>query len=87
MREGVLWTNLSLREVSRRLVALGTPARRRTIRPLLSKRQLGRRTARKHKTMGHHPDRNTPCDNIARLRRESEASGDAVIAIDTKKKA
>src|SRR6476659_8565425 len=30
MREGVLWTNLSLRELSRRLVALGTPASRRT---------------------------------------------------------
>ena len=26
MREGVLWTNLSLRELSRRLLALGTPA-------------------------------------------------------------
>ena len=25
MRAGVLWTNLSLRELSRRLVALGTP--------------------------------------------------------------
>src|SRR5882672_7044649 len=35
MREGVLWTNLSLREVSRRLLALGTPASRRTIRRLL----------------------------------------------------
>ena len=26
MREGVLWTNLSLRELSRRLLALGAPA-------------------------------------------------------------
>ena len=85
MREGVLWTNRSLRELSRRLVALGTPASRRTIRRLLRKRKLGRRTARKKKTMGHHPDRNAQCENIARLRREYEASGDAVIAIDTKK--
>ena len=36
--------------------------------------------------MGHHPDRNAQFDNIARLRREYEASGDAVISIDTKKK-
>jgi hypothetical protein len=86
MREGVLWTNLSLRELSRRLVALGTPASRRTIRRLLRKLKLGRRTARKKKTMGHHPDRNAQFENIARLRREYEASGDAVIAIDTKKK-
>ncbi len=39
MRVGVLWTNLSLRELSRRLIGLGTPASRRTIRRLL--RQLG----------------------------------------------
>ena len=37
MREGVLWTNLSLRELSRRLLALGTPASRRTIRRALRK--------------------------------------------------
>ncbi len=87
MREGVLWTNLSLRELSRRLLALGTPASRRTIRRWLRKRTLGRRTARKKKTMGHHPDRNAQFENIARLRRAYEAAGDAVIAIDTKKKA
>ena len=82
----MLWTNLSLRELSRRLLALGTPASRRTIRRLLRKLTLGRRTARKKKTMGHHPDRNAPCENIARLRREYEAAGDAVMSIDTKKK-
>ena len=85
-RAGVLWTHLSLRELSRRLVALGTPASRRTIRRLLRKRNLGRRTARKKKTMGHHPDRNAQCENIARLRREYEAAGDAVVSIDTNKK-
>jgi len=36
--------------------------------------------------MGHHPDRNAQFENIARLRREYEATGDAVISIDTKKK-
>jgi Rhodopirellula transposase DDE domain len=86
MREGVLWTNLSLRELSRRLLALGTPASRRTIRRLLRKLKVGCRTARKKKTMGHHPDRNAQFENIARLQREYEASGDAVISIDTKKK-
>ncbi len=86
MREGVLWTNLSLRELSRRLIALGTPASRRTIRRLLRKLKVGRRTARKKKTMGHHPDRNAQFENIARLRQEYQAAGDPVISIDTKKK-
>ena len=82
----MLWTNLSLRELSRRLMALGTPASRRTIRRLLRKLNVGRRTARKKKTMGHHPDRNAQFENIARLRQEYQAAGDPVITIDTKKK-
>lgn len=86
MRVDVLWTNLSLRELSRRLGALGTPASRRTIRRLLRQLGLGRRTARKKKTMGHHPDRNAQFENIARLRREYLDPGDPVISIDTKKK-
>ena len=86
MRVGVLWRNLSLRELSSRQLALGTPDSRRTIRRLLRKLKIGCRTARKKKTMGHHPDRNAQFENIARLRREYEAAGDAVISIDTKKK-
>ena len=85
MRMGVLWTNLSLCELSRRLRELGTPAGRRVIRRLLKKFNLGRRTARKKKTMGHHPDRNAQFENIARLRREYQEAGDPVISIDTKK--
>ena len=69
-----------------RLVALGTPASRRTIRRLLRKLKIGCRTARKKKTMGPHPDRNAQFENIARLRREYEAAGDAVISIDTKRR-
>jgi hypothetical protein len=85
-REGVLWTNLSLRELSRRLLALGPPARRRTMRRLLRKLKGGRRPARQKKTLGHHPDRNAQFANSVRLRRAYEASGEAVISIDTKKK-
>jgi hypothetical protein len=86
MHASVLWTNLSLRELSRRLLAMGPPASRRTIRRLLRKLKIGCRTARKKKTMGHHPDRNAHFENLARLRREYEAAGDAVISIDPKKK-
>jgi len=86
MRARVLWTNLSLRELSRRLGALGTPAGRRTIRRLPRQLGLGRRTARKKKTMGHHPDRNAQFENIARRRQEYLDAGDPIISIDTKKK-
>ena len=86
MREGVLWTNLSLNELSRRLIARGTPASRRVIRRRLKQLRIGRRTARKKKTMGHHPDRNAQFENIAQLRNEYLSAGDPVISIDTKKK-
>jgi hypothetical protein len=86
MRAGILWTNLSLCELSQRLKAMGTPASRRTIRRLLRQCHGGRRTARKKKTMGHHPHRNAQFENIARLRQEYLDAGDSVISIDTKKK-
>ena len=86
MREGVLWTNLSLRELSRRLMTMGTPASRRTIRRVLRTLKVGRRSARKKTSMGHHPDRNAQFENIAKIRREHESAGDPVISVDTKKK-
>lgn len=86
MREGVLWTNLSVREICRRLTAMNTPASRRTIRRMLRKLRVGCRTARKKKSMGHHPDRNSQFEKIAALRLAYRKAGDPVISIDTKKK-
>ena len=57
MREGVLSTNLSRREMSRRLAELGTPASRHTVRNLLKTQDLGQRKVRKQKTLGTRPDR------------------------------
>jgi len=60
MREGVLWTNLSRCEISRRPAEMGTSASRHTVRKLLKKHGLGQRKIRKKKTLGAHPDRDTP---------------------------
>jgi hypothetical protein len=86
MRVDTLWTNLSLRELQRRLIEMKTPASRGVIRRLLRQLKVGRRTARKKKSMGHHADRNAQFENITRVRQEYEAVGDPVISIDTKKK-
>lgn len=63
MRQGVLGTNLSRREISRRLGDMGTPASRYVVRKLLKKQGLGQRKARKKKSMGVHPDRNAQFEN------------------------
>ena len=86
MREGVLWTNLSRCEISRRLRDMGTPASRHTVRKLMKKHGLGQRKVRKKKSMGAHPNRDAQFQNIARLKAEYMAAGDPVISIDTKKK-
>ena len=86
MREGVLWTNLSRREISRRLREMGTPASRHTVRKLMKKHHLGQRKVRKKKALGAHPDRDAQFQNIAKLQAEYRAAGDPVISIDTKKK-
>jgi hypothetical protein len=86
MREELLWTNLSIREIKRQLQEMGTPASRRVVKKLLAKHKLGQRKARKKKSLGAHPDRNAQFENIARLKEQYLAAGDPVISIDTKKK-
>ena len=86
MREGVLWTNRSRCEISRRLAEMGTSASRYTVRKLLKKHGLGQRKTRKKKTLGAHPDRDAQFQNIARLKAAYMAKEEPVISIDTKKK-
>lgn len=86
MREGVLWTNLSRREISRRLAGMGSPGSRHTVRKLLKKHGLGQRKARKKKSLGNHPDRDVQFQNIAKFKAAYQDAGDPVISMDTKKK-
>jgi len=86
MREGVLWTNLSRCEISRRLAEMGTSASRHTVRKLLKKQGLGQRKTRKKKPLGSHPDRDAQFQNIAKLKAAYMDKGEPVISIDTKKK-
>lgn len=75
MREGVLWTNLSRCEISRRLAEMGSPASRHTVRKLLKKHGLGQRKARKKKSLGNHPDRNAQFENSANSKTSTALRG------------
>ncbi len=86
MRDGVLWTNLSRCEISRRLAEMGTSASRHTVRKLLKKHGLGQRKTRKKKPLGSHPDRDAQFQNISKLKAAYRGKGEPVISIDTKKK-
>ena len=87
MRAEVKWTNLSRRQIAKRISALGVPVGRDVVSQLLRKHRYRRRKALKKKTMGpRHPDRNAQFENIARLKRKYLKSGLPVVSIDTKKK-
>ena len=83
----VKWTNLSRREIAKRLTAMGTPVSRNIVSSLLRKHGYRRRKAQKKKTMGpRNPNRNAQFENIARLKKEYLKAGLPVISMDTKKK-
>ena len=87
MRAEVKWTNLSRRQIAKRITALGTPVSRHVVSHLLRKHGYRRRKALKKKTMGpRHPDRNAQFENIARLKKKYLKAGLPVISMDTKKK-
>jgi hypothetical protein len=87
MRAEVRWTNLSRRQIAKRVTALGTPVSRHVISQLLRKHRYRRRKALKKETMGpRHPDRNAQFENIARLKKKYLKAGLPVISMDTKKK-
>jgi hypothetical protein len=87
MRADVKWTNLSRRQIAKKLTELGTPVSRDVVSQLLRKHRYRRRKALKKKTMGpRHRDRNAQFENIARLKKKYLKAGWPVISIDTKKK-
>jgi Rhodopirellula transposase DDE domain len=87
MRAEVKWTNLSRRQIAKRITALGTPVSRHVVSHLLRMHRYRRRKALKKKTMGpRHPDRNAQFENIARLKKKYLRAGLPVISMDTKKK-
>jgi Rhodopirellula transposase DDE domain len=87
MRLEVKWTNLSRRQIAKRMEELRTPVSRNVVAQWLRKHGYRRRKAVKKKTMGpRHPDRNAQFENIARLKKKYLKAGLPVISIDTKKK-
>ena len=87
MRLEVKWTNLSRRQIAKRMAELGTPVSRHVVSRLLKTHGYRRRKALKKKTMGpRHPDRNAQFENISRLKKKYLKVGLPVISIDTKKK-
>ena len=86
MRIGVLWTNLSLRALRRKLIQRGFRIGRTAVAELLRRHHFGRRKAQKKLSAKRHPQRNQQFLKIAQLRHAYENSPNPILSMDTKKK-
>lgn len=87
MDELVRWTNLCPWEIAKRLAErYDLKVSRTVIGKLLKKHNYRRRKALKQRTLKAVPHRNEQFENIARLIREYEATGNPIMSMDTKKK-
>lgn len=87
MKEEVIWTNLTQREIAARLEQeYAVKVSQTVIKQLLKKHNFRRRKAQKRRTMKQHALRNEQFENIARLRASYEAAGEPICSMDSKKK-
>ena len=86
MREDVRWTNLSRRQIAKKMTELGASVSKNIVSRLLWNEGYRRRKSQKKRTMGQHADRNAQFETIAKLKKQYRDAGHPVISIDTKKK-
>jgi hypothetical protein len=86
MQEGVLWTNLTRREIAAGLADEGYPVSVTVVDSLLDECRMTQRQPQKIKTMVDDPDRDEQFRHIAKLKEEYLAVGLPVLSMDTKKR-
>lgn len=86
MREQVIWTDLTPREIGEALMEKDLYVSERVIRQLLEDAGYRRRQIQKYLDMGSHEDRNAQFENIARIKQDYLDSPDPILSIDTKKR-
>jgi hypothetical protein len=86
MREEVIWTDLTPREIGEALMEKDLYVSEPVIRRLLNDEGYHRRQIQKDLDMGAHEDRNAQFENIARIKRDYLSSLDPILSIDTKKR-
>lgn len=84
--EGVLWTDLSSRQISAKMEELGTPVSPATVDNFLDEIGLSRRQIEKSLPGGESPHRDAQFQRIYELQREYLDAGNPLFSIDTKAK-
>jgi len=86
MRQEVIWTDRTPKEIQADLMERDLYVSEDIVRQLLHDHGYRRRQMFKYLDMDRHPDRDAQFVNIARLKAEYLNSGNPIVSIDTKKK-
>ena len=86
MNEGLIWTDLTPREISVILTRNGFKVGAYVVKQLLKKHGYVQRSASKKESIGSSENRDEQFLNIVQLRKKYEEDGNPVLSIDTKKK-
>lgn len=86
MRQEVIWTDLTPREIQQGLQERDLYVSEHLVRQLLKDAGYRCRQMLKYLDMGAHEDRNTQFENIARFKEQYLKSGNPIVSIDTKKR-
>jgi len=86
MRDDIQWTNLTQQAIAEGLAEEGFRVSRNIVKQLLDKHDYVKRKAQKSQAMGHHRNRNSQFENIARLKQEYWDLSNPILSMDTKKK-
>jgi Rhodopirellula transposase DDE domain len=82
--ESLIWTNLTVQEITDRLGQRGTTVNVHVVEDLLDQHGYHKRKAQRNRPLGEHPDRNAQFEVIARLKQQALDSPDPILSIDTK---
>jgi hypothetical protein len=86
MRQEVIWTDLTPREIAEALREKDLYVCEQVIRQVLDDEGYRRRSMQKYLDMGAHPDRDAQFETIARIQREYLGSPNPILSIDTQKR-
>jgi hypothetical protein len=86
MDGNIKWTNLGLKQISKRMANLGVSVSTTVVKKLLKEHGFKKRKALKNETIGSCENRNEQFENINSIREEYLQSGNPIISMDSKKK-
>lgn len=84
--KNIIWTDLTQKEISKRMSEKGIDISVDTVKQLLEKHEYRKRKALKKIAIGETENKDEQFEKIKKLKEEYEESGNPILSIDTKKK-